>query len=228
MSEPSPTSSPGDAVRELVYYVATSVDGYIADPTGAFDAFPVEGDHMAVVLDEYADALPGHVLRALGIDPPGTRFDTVVMGWNTLAPALAAGIDSPYPHLRQIVASRQDRDVAPAVTLTHDPVATVRALKKETGRSIWLCGGGELAASLLPEIDRLVIKRNPLVFGAGIPLFGRAPYAPRPFTPVSARAFRSDVVIEEYVAARAGGNAGGDPRQSSPSPAPTLTACASR
>ena len=29
-----------------------------------------------------------------------------------------------------------------------------------------------LGASWLPEIDRLILKRNPVVFGAGIPLFG--------------------------------------------------------
>lgn len=189
-------------MRELVYYVAVSLDGCIADPDGGFDAFLVEGDHSAVVFGEYADALPGHALSALGIEPPGTRFDTVIMGWNTLIPALHLGITSPYPHLRQVVASRSERAVDPAITLTDDPLSTVRELKALPGRDIWLCGGGELAGTLLPEIDRLVLKRNPVVFGSGVPLFGRAPYAPRVFRPVGTRAFDSGVRIEEHVAAR--------------------------
>lgn len=187
-------------MRELVYYVAVSVDGYIADPNGGFDAFLADGDHGSVVYGEYADALPAHAHAALGIQPPGTRFDTVIMGWNTLLPALQLGIASPYPHLRQIVASRQPRDHDPAITLTDDPLATVRDLKGEDGLDIWLCGGGEVAGTLLPEIDRLVLKRNPVVFGSGRPMFGNARYEPRPFIPTNTRPFESGVIIEEYSA----------------------------
>lgn len=186
-------------MRNLVYYVAVSIDGYIADPSGGFDAFLVEGDHASVVFGEYADALPAHAHAALGIEAPRTLFDTVVMGWNTLTPALDIGIASPYPHLRQVVASRQPRDVDPAITLTDDPLAAVRRLKQEDGLDIWLCGGGELAGTLLPEIDRLILKRNPVVFGSGISLFGNTPYEPRPFDLVNVRSFTSGVAIEEYV-----------------------------
>lgn len=185
-------------MRKLVYYVAVSIDGYIADPVGGFDAFLVEGDHNSVVLGEYADALPAHVHAAIGIKPPATVFDTVIMGWNTLIPALEAGITSPYPHLRQFVASRKVRDHDPAITLTDDPLATVRALKEGSGLDVWLCGGGDLAGTLRPEIDRLVLKRHPVVFGSGIPLFGNAPYEPKRFALTGVRSFDSGVMIEEY------------------------------
>jgi dihydrofolate reductase len=185
-------------MRHLVYYVAVSIDGCIADPDGGYDAFLTEGDHNSVVFGEYADALPAHVHGALGIQPSLTRFDTVVMGWNTLTPALDAGIASPYPHLRQVVASRRDREVDPSITLTDDPLGTVRTLKDEDGRDIWLCGGGELAGALLPEIDRLVLKRHPVVFGSGIRLFGDAAYAPQAFARTAVRTFDSGVAIEEY------------------------------
>lgn len=188
-------------MRDLVYYVAVSLDGFIADPEGGFDAFLAEGDHMTVLFDEYADALPAHVLDAVGITPPGTQFDTVIMGWNTLAPALAAGIASPYPHLHQVVASRSERAHDPAITTTSDPLFAVRKLKRAEGKSIWLCGGGEVAGSLLPEIDRLILKRNPITFGSGISLFGDAPYEPRAFTLSRTRTFDSGVTIEEYTAA---------------------------
>lgn len=186
-------------MRRLIYYVAVSIDGYIANPTGGFDAFLVEGDHASVVFGDYADALPAHAHAALGIEPPRTRFDTVIMGWNTLTPALDVGITSPYPHLRQIVASRHPRDVDPAIVLTDDPLATVRSLKREDGLDVWLCGGGEFAGTLLSEIDRLIIKRNPVVFGSGISMFGDAPYEPSAFSLTETRSFESGVVIEEYV-----------------------------
>ncbi|WP_072313841.1 dihydrofolate reductase family protein [Agrococcus sp. Marseille-P2731] len=187
-------------MRALVYYVAVSLDGCIADPDGGFDALLGGGDHESVVLGEYADALPAHAHAALGVEPPRTRFDTVLMGWNTLIPALDAGIGSPYPHLRQVVATRRQREVDPAIELTDDPIATVRRLKQEDGLDIWLCGGGELAGTLLPEIDRLVLKRHPVVFGSGIRLFGDTAFEPRRFALHRTRTFDSGVAVEEYIA----------------------------
>lgn len=191
-------------MRELVYYVAVTIDGFIADPNGGYDAFVADIDPTSAQFKQYADALPAHALAALGVEPPATLFDTVIMGWNTLTPALDVGIDSPYSHLRQIVASRRDRSVAPDITLTSDPVATVRELKQQGGLDIYLCGGGELAGALLPQIDRLVLKRNPLVFGAGIPLFGKTAYVPRRFSLVSTRPLESGVIVEEYAAQTSG------------------------
>lgn len=190
-------------MRKLVYYVAVSIDGYIADPTGGFDVFLAEGDHASVVFGEYADALPAHAQDALGIEPPLTRFDTVIMGWNTLIPALDMGVHNPYPHLDQIVASRRSRCVDPEIMLTDDPVATVRGLKHTSGLDIWLCGGGELAGALLPEVDRLVLKRNPVILGSGIPLFSNVDFEPRAFTLTGARSFESGIIIEEYSIDRA-------------------------
>ncbi len=185
-------------MRELVYYVAVSLDGFIADPEGGFDAFIADGDHSSAILGDYADALPVHALTALGIEPPGTRFDTVVMGWNTMIPALDAGIASPYPHLRQVVATRQARELDPEIEPTADPLTSVQLLKGQPGLDIWLCGGGQLAGTLLPEIDRLVLKRHPIVFGSGIALFGNHHASTTQFTPNGHRKFQSGVVIEEY------------------------------
>ena len=189
-------------MRELVYYVAVSIDGFIADADGDFEAFMAEGDHESVVLQEYADALPAQAHAALGTEPPGTRFDTVVMGWNTLVPALDAGIASPYPHLRQVVASRGGRTVDPTLSLVRDPLAAVRELKAGDGLDVWLCGGGRLAGALLPEVDRLVLKRHPVVLGAGVPLFGGIPAGAARFAPTRLRPFESGVVVEEYVRRR--------------------------
>ena len=187
-------------MRELVYYVATSLDGYIAAPGGETDAFPVEGDHMAALLSDFADAVPGHVASALGIEQPLTTFDTVLMGWATYRVAADVGIASPYPHLRQFVFSRSHRAEVEGVTITaEDPRLVVRDLKAEPGPAdIWLCGGGDLASALIDDIDRLVLKVNPLVFGGGIPLFGWRVIAPETFELQSTRRFESGVLINDY------------------------------
>jgi dihydrofolate reductase len=41
-----------------------------------------------------------------------------------------------------------------------NPLELSRALKREKGKDIWLCGGARLAGSLLPEIDELILKIN--------------------------------------------------------------------
>lgn len=192
-------------MRELVYYVAVSVDGFIAGPDGSFEAFMRPGDHEELVLGEMADAVPTHVLEALGIAPPGTRFDAVVMGWQTYAVGLEQGVSSPYQHLEQLVVSSREREVPPEITLSREPLASVAELKQREGLDVWLCGGGELAGSLLPLVDRLVLKRHPVVLGSGIPLFGsRAASRRVELERSGARAFESGVVVEEYRVRRDG------------------------
>lgn len=188
-------------MRELVYYVAVSLDGFIAAPDGSFDAFLAEGDHMRVILDEYADALPTAAAQHLGVEQTGRRFGTVLMGANTYAVGLPA-MPSPYSHLEQFVLTSRPHDPVDGVTFTSDdPVSLARDLKKQDGSDIWLCGGGLLAGQLLPEINRLVLKRNPVVLGDGIGLFAGASHSPGVFTLARNRDFQSGVSISEFVRA---------------------------
>lgn len=189
-------------MRELVYYVAVTLDGFIAGPQGEFDAFLVEGDHMEGINGRFADTVPTDFAHALGIEQTGSTFDTVLMGWNTYA---VGGTPSPYRHLDQIVFSHTRSADAENLRVTgDDPVAVVRALKAQDGASIWLCGGGALAATLADEIDRLILKRQPLLFGSGIPLFGERPYEPRGFDLVESTAYRSGVVVSEFTRSQQG------------------------
>lgn len=187
-------------MRELVYYAAVTLDGFIAGPNGEFDAFLVEGDHMDGINARFADTLPTVAAEALGIPQRNDVFDTVLMGSNTYE---VGGLSSPYRHLRQIVFSRTRTAEAENLEVTaEDPVQVVRRLKREEGGAIWLCGGGALAATLADEIDRLILKRQPLLFGSGIPLFGDRPYRPERFEAVETTPYGSGVVVTEYVRRR--------------------------
>lgn len=191
-------------MRELIYYVAVSIDGFIAGPDGEFDAFLAEGDHRDAINERFGQTIPTEAAEALGIRQDQGLFDTVLMGWNTYAVGLPYGATSPYRHLEQIVFSRTKNAEGENLTVTaDDPVEVVRRLKAQEGASIWLCGGGALAAALADEIDRLVLKRNPVLLGSGIPLFGSRAYAPELMREVGTTAYRSGVVMTEYERRRA-------------------------
>lgn len=186
-------------MRELVYYVAVSLDGKIAGPAGQFDFFPFDEAYAREMNEDWADGLPSGLHDALGITPPRTKWDTVVMGRGTFEPAMAQGVGDPYAHLDTYVYSRSldPADHPDVSVIGSDPVDHVRALKAADGGNIWLCGGGQLAATLAGEVDRLVLKINPVTVGDGIPLFGGA-FAPQAWTLTGTRVFDLGVILAEY------------------------------
>ncbi|MEV3988436.1 dihydrofolate reductase family protein [Streptomyces sp. NPDC049837] len=185
-------------MRKLTYYIAATLDGYIAGPDDQYDFFPFEGEEAAAILADFPETMPTPARGPLGIaDRAAQRFDTVIMGRATYAPGLKLGWTSPYAHLRQYVVSRTLVSPDPAVTVTDDPVSLVRELKKQDGMDIWLCGGGKLAAALRDEIDELIIKRHPIVLGSGIPLFD-GPFTPTNFVPGTTRTFGSGLTITTF------------------------------
>jgi dihydrofolate reductase len=161
----------------LVYYVATTLDGYIARPDGSFAEFPWDPEFGAHLLATYPETFPAH-LREGPVSAEGNRrFGSVLMGRRTYDVGLHAGIVSPYPTLRQFVFSKQlGSSPSPDVTVVDgDEAALVERLKREETRDIWLCGGAALASSLVEAglVDEVIVKLNPVLFGAGIPLLAR-------------------------------------------------------
>jgi dihydrofolate reductase len=143
-----------NSTRKLIYYVAGTLDGYIADANDGWSAFPMQGDHA----EEYIQTLQ-------------TEFDTVVMGRRTYEIGLPHGVTNPYPFLKSYVLSQslaQSPDAA--VTLVRsDASEFLRELKRQPGKSIYLCGGGTLAKALIETelVDELWLKLNPVLLGAG-------------------------------------------------------------
>src|SRR5262249_10299081 len=142
-------------MRKLVYLVASTLDGFIAGPDGSYGFFPFSADSELArhLRSEYPETLPTALRRALGFDDPATRAcDRVVRARGTSEPAWKEGLTSPYRHLRQVVFSRSMSSPNPEVEVVADePGGFVRALKREDGKHIWLCGGAELAGVLWPE-----------------------------------------------------------------------------
>ena len=183
-------------MRKLVYYVGTSLDGYIAGPGGEFDFYPLSDEMAAWINARYPETVPTHLREAAGIDAaPNRRFDTVIMGLGTYRPAYDHGITQPYAHLRQIVVSSTLDSPDPAVeVVAADPLRRVRDLKSEDGADVWLCGGGVLAGALLSEIDDIVVKRYPVVAGSGRPMID-GPFSPTAFRPTDSTSFDNGALV---------------------------------
>lgn len=186
-------------MRDLVYFIATTLDGFVAGPDHEVDLFTMDPGYLAQLCADWGDGMPTAAHAAFGTSPSLSRWDTAVMGRTTFEPAIDAGIPDPYAHLDTYVFSTTlaPQDHRGVTIVATDPVAFVRDLKSRDGGAIWLCGGGSLAAALADEVDRLVLKINPVTAGSGVRLF-EGPFQPRAWHHESTRAFDAGVLLVEY------------------------------
>jgi dihydrofolate reductase len=170
---------------EVIYYVASSLDGYIATADGSVDwlsRFHTAGeDHGAAELE--------------------ASVDTLLLGSHTYEFALKLG-QWPSPDKFSWVFTRRDlRILHPSITLTaQSPREVVELLAARGLRRAWLMGGGKLAASFHADrlISRYIISIFPVLLGSGIPLFAPAASLEDPLRLIEAKPFRSGIVQLTY------------------------------
>lgn len=140
-------------MRRVRYSVAMSLDGYIADPKGGYDW---------IVMDPEMDF--GAMFK---------QYDTVLMGRKSYDMARAQGGGGETGKMKTYVFSHTLlQEDCPDVTVSHDPKRTVAELKRQTGKDIWLFGGGELFRSLLELrlVDAVQVGLVPVLLGGGLPM----------------------------------------------------------
>lgn len=147
-------------MRKIRLYIATSIDGYIADIEGGLDwlsGYPITHE-LNYGYDRFFDSV-----------------DSVVMGGRTYRDILNMDVLYPYKDkISYIITQNKAKNPKGNIHfISENIIGTVLDLKKKEGKNIWLVGGGEIIALLLDNdlIDEMIITTIPIILGSGIPLF---------------------------------------------------------
>lgn len=147
-------------MRKIVYYVASSIDGYICGPNEDISGFVQSGDGVEKYLKDLLE------------------FDTVIMGRKTYEFGYKFGLEPgqpAYPHMDHFIfsTSLKIENMDEKVNICELDLDIIKRLKEGEGTDIYLCGGGEFAGWLLDNdlIDVLKVKLNPFIMGDGVKMF---------------------------------------------------------
>ena len=147
---------------KVIYYVAASLDGHIADSEGGVDwlnQYELQGNDYG-----YAEFYKG--------------IDAVVMGSKTYMDLHGFGTGWVYPDVEAVILThRADLphfEDAPQVRFAQGDVKVIiDEMRKRLVKDIWLVGGSDLAAQFLAAnvLDEIQLTTMPVLLGAGTPLF---------------------------------------------------------
>ncbi|MFD1204234.1 dihydrofolate reductase family protein [Sporosarcina contaminans] len=144
--------------RNVVLFIASSLDGYIATEDESLEwLFNVEGEGDNGISEFY------------------DTVDTILMGKRTYDWIIKENPgEFPYKNKECYVFSRSIIENTEDVKFVNGNINRfVNKLKSQEGKNIWIVGGGELLLSFIEEmlVDEMIITVAPTILGKGIPLF---------------------------------------------------------
>ena len=187
----------GTVVRKLIVQQWVTVDNIAAEEDGGLSF--VSGEPFSEKTD------PAFKTSVMGLID---SVDTMILGANTYAQAKGywpyADDQGEYGeklnNLTKFVASSKLDEAPwgdfPAATVTRDPAATIRKLKEQSGKDIWLWGSLKLMHFLLAAdlVDEVRLMVCPVARGTGTRVFADR----QDLTPVEATLFDNGVVLQRY------------------------------
>ena len=173
-------------MKKIIYYVATSLDGFIAGPNDDISQFILQGKGV----EKYQADL--------------AKFSTVIMGRKTYEFGYQFGLPAgqpAYPNMQHFIFSDSMylENLHDAVHIEKMNLDRIKEIKEKSATDIYLCGGGQFAGWLLDngQIDQLKLKVNPTVLGGGTRLFGDST-TPSAWTVVETESFDDGLQILTY------------------------------
>lgn len=145
-----------------IVFIATSLDGYIADKEGGLD---------------WLHSVPNPDNHDMGFSAIMERVDALVMGRNTLDVVLGFGGEWPYPKPVFVLSNTMDKvpeGYEDKVFLVKGELKDVLNELNAQGYKDLYIDGGKTVQSFLQQdlIDEMVITTIPVLLGGGAPLFG--------------------------------------------------------
>lgn len=149
-------------MKNVILYIAVSLDGYIADKNGAVDW--IKGHDET---EESEDTF-NHFFSTV---------DTVIMGKRTYDQIVTELSPDQWPYYgaTTIVVTHQGglNDTEHIYFRNTDVCQLVEEMKSKSGRNIWICGGADIVGQLIAKdlIDIYHLAIIPVILGNGIRLF---------------------------------------------------------
>ena len=140
--------------RQVKLFFATSVDGFIAGPSGELDWLIEDQDY--------------------GYEEFISNVDTLIMGRRTYD-MIANFAEWPYGDRKiYVLSTRESNPDDDRVTFSNYPVEQfIEGLICQPGKDIWIVGGMAIidAAFCHDLIDEISLNIHPVALGAGVPMF---------------------------------------------------------
>ena len=172
-------------MARIVGYIASSLDGFIADPHESLDW-----------LDDAAGTNLGEYDYSVFIK----RIRTVVIGRGTYDWLARSGAPWPYSDYRCfIVTSRPVADLPPGAETRSDIDALIAELRALDDGDVWMAGGGRLQMAFIERgaLDEIEIYIASALIGGGQKLFPPTGFRAKPRL-VSATAFGPEMARLHY------------------------------
>lgn len=159
-------------MRNLIFFMHTSLDGYISGPKGEMDWIKLDDimfDFITTMTDQADAALYGRVTYEMmqsywptaGEQPNATRHEKEHSAWYNRVPkiVLSTTLDETKLHNTRVIADLLSEEI--------------NTLKQQKGQNILIFGSPRASQSLLNQglVDEFWLFVNPVILGRGIPMF---------------------------------------------------------
>lgn len=159
-------------MRHLIFFMHTSLDGFVAGPNGEMDWIKFDDalfDFVGTMTDKADTALYGRVTYEMmqgywphaGEQPNASKHDKEHSAW--------------YNKVSKVVLSKTITDAGLQNTkvISDELSLNINELKQQNGKNILIFGSPGASQSLLKQdlIDEFWLFVNPIILGQGMPLF---------------------------------------------------------